>query len=252
MKKLENKVAIVTGAASGMGKAIALLFAQEGAKVIVTDLTAADAEEVADQIRHAGGHALGLKCDVSDEEQVKRMVHAAVHEFGILDILVNNAGIMDNFMPLEKVTDKLWEKVMAVNVNGPFYASRLAITQMLKQGKGVIINIASVGGISGARAGLAYTTSKHALIGMSKNIGFMYAKKGIRCNVIAPGGVNTNIMRDAQPDPEGAALCSSGAGSMSRMGEPEEIAKVALFLASDDSSFVNGEVIVADGGWLAY
>lgn len=252
MKKLENKVAIVTGAASGMGKAIALLFAQEGAKVVVTDLNSADAEEVADQIRHAGGHALGLKCDVSDEDQVKRMVHGAIHEFGSLDILVNNAGIMDNFMPLEKVTDQLWEKVMAVNVNGPFYASRLAITQMLQQGKGVIINIASVGGVSGSRAGLAYTTSKHALIGMSKNIGFMYAKKGIRCNVIAPGGVHTNIMRDAQPDPEGAALCSSGAGSMPRMGESDEIAKVALFLASDDSSFVNGEVLVADGGWLAY
>ena len=130
MKKLENKVAIVTGAASGMGKAIALLFANEGAKVIVADLTAADAEEVADQIRHTGGHALGLKCDVSDEEQVKRMVHGAIHEFGSLDILVNNAGIMDNFMPLENVTDKLWEKVMAVNVNGPFYASRLAITRV--------------------------------------------------------------------------------------------------------------------------
>jgi NAD(P)-dependent dehydrogenase (short-subunit alcohol dehydrogenase family) len=252
MKKLENKVAIVTGAASGMGKAIALLFANEGAKVIVADLTAADAEQVADQIRHAGGHAVGLKCDVSDEEQVTRMIHAAVHEFGSLDILINNAGIMDNFMPLEKVTNQLWEKIMAVNLNGPFYASRLAITQMLQQGKGVIINIASVGGMSGARAGLAYTTFKHALIGMSKNIGFMYAKKGIRCNVIAPGGVNTNIMRDAQPDPEGGAICSSGAGSMPRMGESDEIAKVALFLASDDSSFVNGEVVIADGGWLAY
>lgn len=252
MKKLENKVAIVTGAASGMGKAMALLFAREGAKVIVTDLNAADAEEVADLIRHNGGHALGLKCDVSDEEQVKRMVQAAIHEFGRVDILVNNAGIMDDFTPLDKVSDKLWEKVMAVNVNGPFYASRLAITQMLEQGKGIIINIASVGGVAGSRAGLAYTTSKHALIGMSKNIGFMYAKKGIRCNVIAPGGVNTNIMKDAHPDPEGAALCSSGAGSMPRMGESEEIAKIALFLASEDSSFINGEVIVADGGWLAY
>jgi NAD(P)-dependent dehydrogenase (short-subunit alcohol dehydrogenase family) len=252
MKKLENNVVIVTGAASGMGKAIAHLFAREGAKLVVADLNSADAEEVADQIRHSGGHAIGLKCDVSDEEQVNRMVHSAIHEFGRLDILVNNAGIMDDFTPLDKVSDRLWEKVMAVNVNGPFYASRLALSQMLEQGKGIIINIASVGGVAGSRAGLAYTTSKHALIGMSKNIGFMYAKKGIRCNVIAPGGVNTNIMKDAHPDPEGAALCSSGAGSMPRMGESEEIAKIALFLASEDSSFINGEVIVADGGWLAY
>ncbi len=252
MKRLENKVAIITGAASGMGKAMAILFAKEGAKVVLTDLNTADVEEVADQIRRNGGHVLGLHCDVSNEEQVKRMVDAAVHEFGQLDILVNNAGIMDDFMPLDKVSDALWEKVIAVNVNGPFYASRLAVSQMLKQGGGVIINIASIGGVSGSRAGLAYTTSKHALIGMSKNIGFMYAKKGIRCNVIAPGGVNTNIMKDAHPDPEGAALCSSGAGSMPRMGESEEIAKIALFLASEDSSFINGEVIVADGGWLAY
>jgi NAD(P)-dependent dehydrogenase (short-subunit alcohol dehydrogenase family) len=165
---------------------------------------------------------------------------------------VNNAGIMDNFMPLDKVTDVLWEKIMAVNVNGPFYTCRLAIVQMLKQGKGSIINIASVGGVAGARAGLAYTTSKHALVGMSKNIGFMYAQKGIRCNAIAPGGVTTHIMDDAEPDQEGAALCSSGAGSMPRMGESNEIAKVALFLASDDASFVNGETLVADGGWLAY
>ncbi|MBM3168106.1 MAG: SDR family oxidoreductase [Bacteroidetes bacterium] len=152
----------------------------------------------------------------------------------------------------DKVTDALWEKILSVNVHGPFYASRLAITAMLQQGKGVIINIASIGGIAGARAGLAYTTSKHALIGMSKNIGFMYAQKGIRCNAIAPRGVNTNIMKNAHPDAEGAALCSSGSGSMPRMGESEEIAKVALFLASEDSSFVNGETLVADGGWLAY
>ncbi|MBA4302476.1 MAG: 3-ketoacyl-ACP reductase [Cyclobacterium sp.] len=252
MKKLEGKIVIVTGAASGMGKSIAELFAKEGAKVVAADLMAADVEPVAESIRAAGGHAIGLKCDVSDREQVKRLIHAATIEFGAIDILVNNAGIMDDFTPLESVSDGLWEKVIAVNVNGPFYASRLAIAEMLKQGKGVIINIASIGGINGGRAGLAYTTSKHALIGMSRNIAFMYAKKGIRCNVIAPGGVNTNIMKDANPHPEGAALCSSGVGSMPRMGESVEIANVALFLASEDSSFVNGEVLTVDGGWTAY
>ena len=175
MKKLENTCALVTGAASGIGKAIALLFAQEGAKVVVADRDAVAAEAVAHQIRQQGGHALGLACDVSDQQQVERLLEATLQEYGSLDVLVNNAGIMDNFMPLDKVTDALWEKIMAVNVNGPFYACRLAIVQMLKQGKGSIINIASVGGVAGARAGLAYTTSKHALVGMSKNIGFMYA-----------------------------------------------------------------------------
>jgi NAD(P)-dependent dehydrogenase (short-subunit alcohol dehydrogenase family) len=252
MKKLENKIAIVTGAASGMGRAIARLFALNGAKVVAVDLNPDDAMGIAEMIRIEGGHAIGLKCDVSDEAQVKKMIHAAILEFGSIDILVNNAGIMDNFTPLDKVTDELWDKVMGVNVNGPFYISREAIGPMLKKGKGVMIHISSIGGIQGGRAGLAYTTSKHALIGMSKNIGFMYAKKGIRSNVIAPGGVNTNIMKNAVPDEEGSALCSSGAGSMPRMGESDEIAKIALFLASDDSSFVNGEVLTADGGWIAY
>lgn len=252
MQKLENKTVIVTGAASGMGKAIAILFAQEGAKVALADLVQADAELVAEEIRKQGGKAIGIACDVSSEDSVKHLVETTLSEFGGLDILVNNAGIMDNFTPVERVSDGLWEKVMAVNVNGPFYTSRLAIRHMLTKGKGVIINIASIGGLNGSRAGLAYTASKHALVGMTKNIGFMYAKKGIRCNAIAPGGVNTNIMKNAQPDAEGAVLCSSGIGSNPRMGEPEEIAKTALFLASDDSSFITGTVITADGGWTAY
>lgn len=252
MKKLENKTALVTGAASGMGKAIAILFAKEGARVALADLVQADAELVAEEIRKHGGKAMGITCDVSSEDSVKHLMEATLSEFGGLDILVNNAGIMDNFTPLDRVSDGLWEKVMAVNVNGPFYTSRLAIRHMLTKGKGVIINIASVGGLNGSRAGLAYTASKHALVGMTKNIGFMYAKKGIRCNAIAPGGVNTNIMKNAQPDAEGAVLCSSGIGSNPRMGEPEEIAKTALFLASEDSSFITGTVITADGGWTAY
>ena len=252
MKKLENKTAIVTGAGSGMGKAIARYFALNGAKVVAVDRNPDDVMETSEMIRIEGGHAIGLKCDVSDEVQVKKMIHAALLEFDSIDILVNNAGVMDNFTPLEKVTNELWEHVMGVNINGPFYTSREAIVQMLKQGKGVMIHVSSIGGIQGGRAGVAYTTSKHALVGLSKNIGFMYAKKGIRSNVIAPGGVNTNIMKDAEPDEEGSSLCSSGSGSMPRMGESEEIAKIALFLASEDSSFVNGEVLVADGGWIAY
>jgi NAD(P)-dependent dehydrogenase (short-subunit alcohol dehydrogenase family) len=142
--------------------------------------------------------------------------------------------------------------VMAVNLNGPFYACRLVVPQMLSQGKGVIINVASIGGLFGSRAGAAYTASKHALIGLSKNIGFMYATQGIRCNVIAPGGVNTQIMKDSVPDIFGSERCFSGGVNMPRMGESEEIATAALFLASDDSSYVNGSVLTVDGGWTAY
>ena len=252
MKKLENLVAVVTGAASGMGRAIAILFAREGAKVILTDLHQESLDLVSSEIGSEGGTALGIVCDVSVETQVDHVFQSCLDIFGKVDILINNAGIMDNFTPVDKVSNELWNKVFAVNVNGPFYTCRLAVPHMIKQGKGIIVNIASVGGLEGSRAGAAYTASKHALIGLTKNIGFMYAGKGIRCNAIAPGGVNTNIMKDSQPDAFGSERCFSGGVNMPRMGESEEIATSALFLASDDSSFVNGTVLTADGGWTAY
>jgi NAD(P)-dependent dehydrogenase (short-subunit alcohol dehydrogenase family) len=141
---------------------------------------------------------------------------------------------------------------MDVNLNGPFYAMRAVLPIMLKHGKGVILNIASVGGLFGSRAGAAYTASKHALIGLTKNTGFMYAQKGIRCNAIAPGGVNTHIADSLIPDALGYERCISGASLMPRMGEPEEIAQIAAHLCSDEASFINGAVITADGGWTAY
>lgn len=180
------------------------------------------------------------------------MIGTAITTFGSLDVLVNNAGVMDDFTPVADVSDELWNKVMGVNINGPFYTCRLAVQTMLKQGKGVIVNISSIGGLNGARAGAAYTSSKHALIGLTKNIAFMYGAKGIRCNAIAPGGVNTNIMDGAKPNSFGSERMQSGIGSNIRMAEPIEIADLALYLASDKSTFVNGAVIVADGGWTAY
>jgi NAD(P)-dependent dehydrogenase (short-subunit alcohol dehydrogenase family) len=252
MKKLENQTAIITGASSGMGRAMALLFAAEGANVVVADLRQESIDEVVALIKSAGGNAVGVTCDVSSEAAIQQLIRTTTDKYPSLDILVNNAGIMDDFTPVESVSDDLWNRVMAVNVNGPFYACRLAVPLMVKQGKGVILNIASVGGLFGSRAGLAYTTSKHALIGMTKNIGYMYAKKGIRCNAIAPGGVNTNIVKDMHPDPFGMERCMTDGAKITRMGESEEIAKTALFLVSDDSSFISGSVITADGGWTAY
>ncbi len=252
MKTLDNKTAIVTGAASGMGKAIAELFANEGANVIVADLKQNEIDVVVNLITKNGGKAIGVICNVSNETDIKNMIDTAVSNFKSIDVLVNNAGVMDDFVPVDQVTNDLWNKVMSVNVNGPFYACRLAVTIMLKQGSGVIINIASIGGLYGTRAGAAYSASKHALVGLTKNIGFMYAQKGIRCNAIAPGGVNTNIGKDMKPNPFGYERCVSGGANMPRMGEADEIAKTALFLASADSSFVNGAVVTVDGGWTAY
>lgn len=252
MKTLENKTAIITGAGSGMGKAMAILFAAEGAKVIVSDVKTERVEAVVKEITSKGGIAFGVVTDVSKEEDVKKMVDAAIKNFSSLDILVNNAGVMDNFAPVADVTNELWNKVMGVNLFGPFYSCRLAVQQMLKQGKGVIVNVSSIGGLNGSRAGAAYTASKHALVGLTKNIGFMYRPKGIRCNGIAPGGVNTNIMEGVNPDKFGMDRMMTGMASNIRMAEPIEIAELALFLASDKSSNVNGTIVVADGGWTAY
>ena len=251
MKKLLNKTAIITGAGSGIGKAIAELFALEGANVVVADLHQKSIDAVVDSITASGGSAVGIVCDISSESDVARLVDESVQKFKTLDILVNNAGVMDDFMPVDKISDALWNKVMGVNLNGTFYTCRLAVPLMLKQQGGAIINIASVGGLFGTRAGAAYTASKHAVIGLTKNIGFMYAKNGIRCNAIAPGGVNTAIGLDMKPDPFGMERGMLGMAAMPRMGEPAEIAQAALFLASPEASFVNATVLTVDGGWTA-
>lgn len=253
--KLENKVAIVTGAGSGMGKEIAKLFAHEGAKVVLADIAEGPLNEVVTQIRESGGTAIGVVANVAKEEHIQNLIDTTVNKFGSLDVLVNNAGIMDKMTAAADVTDELWERVFAVNVNGPMRAIRKALPIMMKQGHGVIINTASVGGLFGSRAGAAYTASKHAVVGLTKNVGYQYSKLGIRCNAIAPGGVETNIMADS-PNLDmtslGVQQAMAGMGVNPRMGQPDEIARVALFLASDDSSFINGTVITADSGWTAY
>jgi Dehydrogenases with different specificities (related to short-chain alcohol dehydrogenases) len=250
--RLEGKVAVVTGAASGMGKAIAELYAKEGAKVVVSDLNAEGAEAVAAGIKENGGQAIAVKTNVADLNDIHAMIDTAVQEFGTLDILVNNAGIMDNMAAVGDVEDDRWDLIFEVNTKGVMRAIRKAIPIFLEKGKGVIINTASTGGFSGAHAGAAYTASKHAVIGITKNTGFMYAQKGIRCNAIAPGATMTNISASMNNMNEfGASRTKVTQGVIPRVGQPEEIAQVALFLASDESSFVNGVVLAADAGWTA-
>ncbi|MDQ0187680.1 SDR family oxidoreductase [Cytobacillus kochii] len=250
--KLKDQVAIVTGAASGMGKAIAELYAKEGAKVVAADLNKEGVEAVVDTIKSNGGQAIALSVNIAKLDEVEGMIDAAVKEFGTLDILVNNAGIMDAMEPVGDITDEKWELIFDINTKGVMRAMRKAIPIFLEKGKGVIVNTASTGGLNGAHAGAAYGASKHAVVGLTKNTGFMYAKEGIRCNAIAPGGVATNIASALkQPNEFGMSRTSLASAVMPRVGTPEEIAKVALFLASDESSFVNGTVITADAGWTA-
>ncbi len=251
--KLQDKVAVVTGAGSGMGKAIAILYAKEGAKVVASDINEETAKQTVEEIKENGGIALSIKTNVALEEDIQNLIDTAVKAYGTVDILVNNAGIMDNFEPAADIEDANWERIFAVNTTSVMRSTRKVIPIFLEQQSGVIINIASVGGLNGGRAGTAYTASKHAVIGLTKSTGFMYAKNGIRCNAIAPGGVATNIgLTMTNINPFGMERTQPGVALNPRFGQPEEIAKVALFLASDDAIFVNGTVITADGGWTAF
>jgi NAD(P)-dependent dehydrogenase (short-subunit alcohol dehydrogenase family) len=251
--KLQNKVAVVTGAGSGMGKAIAILFAKEGAKVIAADVNLETVKDVVSQIKGEGGTVLAVPANVAKEQDVQNMIDTAVRTYGTLDILVNNAGIMDNFVPAGAMTDELWEKVFAVNSTGPMRAIRKALPIFIEKKSGIIVNIASAGGLLGSRAGAAYTASKHAVVGLTRNVGFQYAKLGIRCNAIAPGAVNTNIGKTIyDPNAFGMERAMAGISLNPRVGEPAEIANIALFLACEDSSLINGAIITADAGWSAY
>jgi NAD(P)-dependent dehydrogenase (short-subunit alcohol dehydrogenase family) len=251
--RLQNKVAIVTGAASGMGKAIAALYAKEGAKVVVADIHLEAAETVAGEIKSGGGEALAVKANVADESDIQNLIDTTVKTYGTVDILVNNAGIMDNFEPAGDIEDDSWNRIFAVNTTSVMRATRKVLPIFLAKQQGVIINVASAGGLFGARAGAAYTASKHAVVGFTKNTGFMYAPQGIRCNAIAPGGVETNIGSTMTHINEfGMGRTQPGLALNPRTGKPEEIAQLALFLGSDEASFINGAVVTADGGWTAY
>ncbi|QDP39212.1 SDR family oxidoreductase [Radiobacillus deserti] len=250
--RLKDKVAVVTGAASGMGKEIAKLYAVEGAKVVLADLNIEGVEKVVEEITINGGTATGVKVNVAELADVENMIDTAVNEYGTLDILVNNAGIMDGFEPVGDITDEKWDLLFDINTKGVMRAMRKAIPVFLEKESGVIINTASTGGFSGAHAGATYGASKHAVIGLTKNTGFMYAQKGIRCNAIAPGSVATNISSSMKNVNEfGMSRAGLTHQVSPRVGQPDEIAKAALFLASDESSFVNGTVLTVDGGWTA-
>ena len=247
--RFKGKCVVVTGASSGMGRKIALDFAKEGATVIAVARRLERLEEIAKEAEGFAGKILPYQGDISLEEVNNGMIEYAVKECGKLDVLVNNAGIMDEFTPIGELTDELFNKVMAVNLNGPIYAMRKAVQVMLeKETKGNIVNIASIGGVCGARAGVAYTASKHAIVGATKNTAYMYAGK-IRCNVVCPGGVETEVMNSQTNISQfGVGRIMAGLDTSIPSGKVEDISTAVLYIASDDAKFMTGASIVIDGG----
>lgn len=247
--RFEGKCVVVTGASSGMGRKIALDFAKEGATVIAVARRLERLEEIAKEAESFSGKILPYQGDISLEEVNNGMIDYAVKECGKLDVLVNNAGIMDEFTPIGELTDELYNKVMAVNLNGPIYAMRKAVQVMLEQEtKGNIVNIASIGGVCGARAGVAYTASKHAIVGATKNTAYMYAGK-IRCNVVCPGGVETEVMNSQTNISQfGVGRIMAGLDTSIPAGKVEDISTAVLYIVSDDAKFMTGAEIVIDGG----
>ena len=250
--KLSNKAIVVTGASSGMGKAIVELFVKEGANVIAVARRADRLTALAESLKGEAGKCLPFVGDVSKREDCEGMIDECIKQFGRLDVLVNNAGVMDNMATVANCTDEKYDYVMGINVYGPMAAMRKAVNVFLKQGNGGnIITVSSFGAYHQA-AGAIYGASKAAVNAIALHTAFAYAKEHIRSNVIAPGGINTEIgAAMGQPDFDGFGRIKGVHALMPAMGDSDDIAKCALFLASDDSSFISGQVIGVDGGWSA-
>jgi NAD(P)-dependent dehydrogenase (short-subunit alcohol dehydrogenase family) len=251
---LSGRVAIVTGAGSGIGRAMAQQLASAGAALVVNDIIGERAHETVAIIERAGGIAVPAVADVSDEQAVESFVTQAAERFGRIDVLCNNAGIMDMMSEPAATSTGMWNRVLAVNLTGYFFLTRAVLPYMLARKSGSIINTASEAAIRGGAAGLAYAVSKHGVIGLTRNIAWAHRLDGIRCNAICPGAVETNITAGKgfeMFDQAGVARLMPVLQLVPRIAQPEQMASVALFLASDAASFVNGAIIPADGGWAA-
>ena len=239
--RLENKVAVVTGAASGIGYAIVEKFVKEGAKVVAGDIT----DTISELEKTFGDNVKTVKVDVSKEDEVKNLIDTAAETFGKLDILVNNAGVLGPYANIDEYTEEQWNKVMSININGPFFGIKHAVPHMRKNGGGSIVNTVSISSIHATPGSPAYVTSKSAVLMLTRQAGHDYAPENIRVNGISPGVVNTGILKDVDDD---MLQVYSEAIPMRRIAEPSELANVACFLASDEASYVTGQTYIVDGG----
>jgi len=237
--RIKDKVAVITGAGSGIGKATALLFAKEGAKVVVVDIDEKRGEETVKTIEENGGNAFFIKADVTKATDAKKITKEAIRKFGEIDVLFNNAGLFTSGTVVD-TDEEMWDKTFNISLKGTYLCSKYALPQMIKQGKGVVINMGSCDGIGAVANSAAYCATKAAVIHLTKEMALDFSPHNIRVNCICPGPILT------KPN---AVMPKSQLSLFNRPGKPEEIANVALFLASDESSFLTGSAIVADGGF---
>lgn len=251
--RLENKNAIVTGGAGGIGRATALAFAAEGAKVAVVDLRADAAEAVVEEIRAAGGTAVAIAADVSNEDDIQRIIATTVEEFGGVNVVFNNAGIIRRTTAVETTSEE-WDRVFGVNVKSIFLMSKHVVPIMAANGGGSIVNTGSGWGLKGGGQAISYCASKGAVVNMTRALAIDHGPQGIRVNSVNPGDVNTGMLleeaRQLSQDAN-AFLAESADRPLGRMGQPSEIAAAVVWLASDDSSYVTGSALVVDGGGIA-
>lgn len=258
--RLKDKVAVITGVGAGMGRAIALAYAREGAKVVGVEFRDSLLEPLVEEAKELPGEIFPLQGDLMKEGVIDKMFETALEQYGTLDIYVNNAAIMDNFAPVEDCTDESWDRIILMDLTVPFKATRKAVQILSKNEKGgSIIIIGATGGcFRGGCAGVAYTSAKGGLIQLMKNVAVSSYSKNIRCNSVCPGGIRSDIQKVASsfyPEgmhPEGTKIFGKLNGAIPKVGLPEDIAPAVVFLGSDESNFVNGAYIFADAGWNAH
>lgn len=248
-KIFNNKTAIITGGSFGIGRATALAFAKRGAKVVITDVI--EDSETLEQIKSSGGQAIFIKCDVSQNTDVKRMIDTTISTFGTIDYCFNNAGIEGISALTHECTEENWDHTIDVNQKGVWLCMKHQIAVMLSQGKGVIVNNASVAGLVGFQNLPAYVASKHAIIGLTKCAALEYAKKGIRVNVVCPGVIKTPMIDRFTGNNKEVEKQFENQEPVGRLGTPEEVANAVIWLCSEESSFVTGITLPVDGGWVA-
>jgi NAD(P)-dependent dehydrogenase (short-subunit alcohol dehydrogenase family) len=250
MKTLENKVAIITGAGSGIGEATAKLFASEGAKVVVSDISEDHGKKVVEEIKKNGGEAFFVKSDASKASDHEQLVKETAKKYGKLNIAVNNAGIGGASAPTGEYPIDSWQKVIDINLTGVFYGMRYQLPEMVKAGSGSVINIASILGQVGFENSPAYVAAKHGVVGLTKSAAWEYAKKKVRVNSVGPGFVYTGLVNEQTMGKEAITFLEQK-HAFGRLGTAQEVAELILFLASDKASFITGSYYPVDGGYLA-